>query len=232
MLTQKAEGLTFASGRQAKAFATLTLIQERGANSIGDYARTAHLAANVTRAYSERLKNLNEKFGKVFLPFLTKVIIKLTNLVDWFSELSPTTKKVILVVGGLVAVLGPLALILGTLVTMAPAIGMGFAIMFGPIGLAVAAISALLIGLSKLPQQEGPPMLAGQRRRQMRAAAKENPAFSGSESSVGAGGQNVNGEIGIKVSSSEGLSAATTTSGFGDSRVRLKRGRNLAAGAT
>jgi len=248
MLTQKTEGLTFASARQAKAFATLTLVQERGANSIGDYARTQHLAANVTRAFSERFKNMNEQFGKVFLPLATKVIIRLTKFVDVLSDLSPGTKKAILIVGGLIAVLGPLALVIGGLIAIAPAMAAGFAIMFGPIGIAVTAAVALLALLSKIRgQQTAREGTIGKSRRARRQRLKEMPTaipsgaaalspamaeqmstFTGRERSRGGGRSAFEGAIDINVRTTGDASADTDTSGFENTRVRLSRGRNLA----
>ena len=244
MLAQKAEGLTFASARQAKAFATLTLIQERGANAIGDYARTQDQAANVTRAFDERLKNLNEQFGKVFLPIATKVILKLTQLVNFFSELSPTTKKAILIVGGLVAVLGPLSLAIGGLIAIAPAMAAGFAIMFGPIGIAVTAAVALLALMSKIRAQSQKSEVGGRagraaKRRRGRVAASmpaaandsdiaEVTPFKGRQSRRGARSARMDGNIDINLRAEAGVTAETDSGGFEGAKVSMNRGRNLA----
>ena len=55
-LTQ--QGLTFETERQAKAIATLTLMQEQSKNAIGDFARTSESFANQMRILKARVSDL------------------------------------------------------------------------------------------------------------------------------------------------------------------------------
>ena len=139
--TQK--GLTFESNRQAKAFATLQIAQEQSKNAIGDYERTSESFANQSRLLKARLSDLGVEFGKVLLPLATKIASKIAGLADAFSNLSPQTKKIIVIVAGLAAAAGPLLVALGAIGAALPAIAAGFAAITGPIGLIVAGISAL-----------------------------------------------------------------------------------------
>lgn len=76
-------------------------------------------------------------------PAVEKIGEFFTNLTEKFKSLSPTTKKIILVFVGIVAALGPIIGIIGTLITLAPAIGAAFTLMLGPVGLIVAALGAV-----------------------------------------------------------------------------------------
>lgn len=137
------ERMTFASKRQAKAFATLQLAQEQSKNAIGDFARTQDGFANKTRIMSAAIKDLKERLGEQLLPMASKLVSKITKLVRKFEDTSPKVKKLILVIGGLIAVAGPLLLIFGGLV-------IGIGALLSPIGLAVAAIAGMIATLTVL----------------------------------------------------------------------------------
>ena len=113
-------------------------------NAQGDFARTSEGSANQMRIFSESVKELSVAFGEILLPYFTKAITYVNKVVKAFTNLSPATKKIIVVVAGLVAVIGPLLIALGFLsTTIIPALITGFGILLGPIGLITAAIVAL-----------------------------------------------------------------------------------------
>jgi hypothetical protein len=113
-------------------------------NAQGDFARTSEGSANQMRIFSESVKELSVSFGKVLLPLFTKIITQVNKVVKGFTALSPATKKIIVIVGALVAVIGPLLIALGFLsTTIIPALITGFGILLGPIGLITAAVVAL-----------------------------------------------------------------------------------------
>jgi SLT domain-containing protein/phage-related protein len=88
------------------------------------------------------LKPLGDQLVKAFqdlTPYIEKAIRWVANLAQKFSNLSPRTKKIIVIIGGLVAALGP---VVGVLGTFAVALGA----LLSPIGLVVAAIGALAAG--------------------------------------------------------------------------------------
>lgn len=58
-----AKGLTFATERQAKAYATLDIAISQSQNAIGDYARTSDQLANTTRRIRERFLELAQLVG-------------------------------------------------------------------------------------------------------------------------------------------------------------------------
>ena len=91
--------------------------------------------------------------GQVILIAIAPAVEKLgnffTSLSEKFKALSPTTKKIIVAFVGIVAALGPVIAIIGTLMTMAPAIGAAFTVMTGPIGLVIAALTAVAVVIAK-----------------------------------------------------------------------------------
>jgi len=83
---------------------------------------------------------------------LTSVIIKFANWItksaNYFSQLPPKTKKIILVLTGLAAILGPLIMLFGALVTSLGIATIGFTIFWAavtaPISLIIGGIMALI----------------------------------------------------------------------------------------
>ena len=65
--------------------------------------------------------NFNELLGSLtenLLPIFTKLVEKLTSIVQWFSQLSPGVKTVIGVILGLSMILGPIVTYIGTIITL------------------------------------------------------------------------------------------------------------------
>jgi hypothetical protein len=122
---------------------------EKTKNAQGDFARTGGGAANQMRVLQERFKEISQQLGAIILPYFTKLVTYVNDLVKRFSELSPTIKKIIVVIGGLVAVAAPLLLALGGLVSALPAIISGMTLLAGPIGLVVAGVVALTVAVIK-----------------------------------------------------------------------------------
>lgn len=83
--------------------------------------------------------------GEALAPIILKVAEGIQKLVDWFNSLSPTAQRIIAVVGAIVAAIGPLLVIGGTLLT-----GLGNIMIYGPmimgmlagVGSAIAGIAA------------------------------------------------------------------------------------------
>lgn len=92
-----------------------------------------------------------------FLDALTDFAEGLANAFQWLGELSPATLKWITIIGGVVAILGPVVFTIGALVSgfaaLAPllpliatgisGIGIAIKILLGPIGWVIAAVGAL-----------------------------------------------------------------------------------------
>lgn len=90
------------------------------------------------------LGDLKEVAGTLLLPIISKLVGWIQQLVNWFNNLSPTTQKVILVTGGLVALLPSLIGMLTGVATIAGACGVSIGTIMGP-ALAVIAVVAGLV---------------------------------------------------------------------------------------
>lgn len=110
MQINRRKGLRFETERQAKAYATLDLAMAQSKNAIGDYQRSLSSFANQTREWSAALKDAWTEFGKLILPMATKAITMTTKWLRVIADLSPETKKLLLIIGAVAAALGPLAL--------------------------------------------------------------------------------------------------------------------------
>lgn len=80
------------------------------------------------------------ELGNTVLPIVTKVVNKITDLVNWFNNLSPAGQKVVAVIAGLIAILPLVISLIGTLTTVATALSVGLA----PVTLAFLAIVAVI----------------------------------------------------------------------------------------
>ena len=111
----------------AKQAATLSLIYEQTGAAQGQAAREADGASGSMRALGAEMKNLSIELGDVLLPIITPIVTRLKEFVSGLRDLSPEAKKTIVVVAGIVAAIGPLLLILGTIVgKVVPAMIIGF----------------------------------------------------------------------------------------------------------
>lgn len=102
------------------------------------------------------LEGVGIQIGNILLPYLKRFVEGLNGVVDWFANLNETAQKIILVIAGIAAAIGPLLLIFGSLASLLPtiiagvsALGTAFTIMTGPIGLIIVAVGALIYLLVK-----------------------------------------------------------------------------------
>lgn len=128
--------------------------------------------ASQLKILKNRLVEVGISFGSVLLPFLTKIVNVLSPIVTKFAEMDKKMQTIILVVGGIVAAIGPLLLVFGSMASaigslmtfFAPlataissaggvmaflsgklaALGSAFSVLTGPIGIAVVAIGGIV----------------------------------------------------------------------------------------
>lgn len=146
------KGQRFESMRQAKAIATLAIAVEQSKNAIGDFARTQEQLANQERITSSRMQDLKESFGLVLMPVALKLTLVFRELFVRLTALSPGTKKIILIIAALAAVLGPLLLLFGAITLSLPLLASGFAAFgavaaaaLGPVGVLALALAAAAV---------------------------------------------------------------------------------------
>lgn len=111
-ITKKVEQLSQAE----KVMLRYNYIMSVTKNSQGDFTRTSEGAANQMRTFKESLTEMGVVFGQIILPFITKVITKINEWMQWITQLDSSTKKWIIGILGVTAAVGPLLLGLGFLI--------------------------------------------------------------------------------------------------------------------
>jgi hypothetical protein len=158
-------------GRSASELAPLLALGSKGIEDAKNKAvelglvlsKDALEGANQFRIQIDTLKDslggIGNEIGIAFLPVAKQFVEILQNniipavrsIIGFFNGLSDTTKKVIAVVGGLVAAIGPLLVGIGFFAsTILPALKVGLAAvsaLFSPIALKIAAVTAVVVGL-------------------------------------------------------------------------------------
>ena len=114
------------------------------------YGGSAKAAAEAGTGGFKQLSNIigdiTEDFGKVIVEGLKPFVANLKEMALRFQNLSPETKKWIVILAGVAAAIGPILLLAGTIL---PALTTGFALLTGPIGLVVAALVAVGVAIYK-----------------------------------------------------------------------------------
>lgn len=96
--------------------------------------------------------------GEILVPHIVSLSEKVKEASEWFSNLSPTTQETIVKIGLLVAAIGPAILIIGkiiatigsaitafsTISTAVAGAGGAMALLTGPVGIAIGAITAII----------------------------------------------------------------------------------------
>lgn len=105
-----------------------------------------------------QVDKLKTKIGAGFVPLLQETVLPLFQekiipavsrfadfigqLTEKFNALNPSTKTAIFALGGIATAVGPVLLGLGGVIKLLPLIGAGFTALAGPVGIAIAGISA------------------------------------------------------------------------------------------
>ena len=121
------------------------------------YGGSAEAAAKAGTGGLKQLANafgdLQEEFGKVIMEFMPPVIDGLKNMLAAFQNLSPQAKRFMVIGSGIAAALGPLLVILPSLIQ-------GFMALLSPVGLIVGAIVGLGIAIVTFADEVAAPITA------------------------------------------------------------------------
>jgi tape measure domain-containing protein len=88
--------------------AVLKSFTEEGGFAAGAMERLSQTAAGKFSTALDNLKQAGASIGELLLPMVTKAIDKVTEMAASFQQLDDRTKKIILIVGGIAAAIGPL----------------------------------------------------------------------------------------------------------------------------
>ena len=125
-------------GQAEKVQLRYNYVMDMTKNAHGDFARTSGGTANQMRIFKESLKEVGATMGEQILPIITPVIQKINEWVQAFGKLDDKTKKIILVVAGIVAIIPPIIMGLGALALAIGAIT-------APIAIAALAIAGVIV---------------------------------------------------------------------------------------
>jgi len=128
--------------------ATLKSFNKEGGIAEGAMDKLSKTASGKFSTALDNLKLAGAALAEDLLPIVNKLLDKIVDLAQRFTALSESTKKNILVIGGLLAVVGPLLvaipkLIAGIQATRVAWIALNAAMLLNPIYLVTAAIVAL-----------------------------------------------------------------------------------------
>lgn len=110
-----------------KAQAAYAIIQKDTALAQGDFARTSDGLANQQRILTAQFKDAQAELGQGLLPVGIKVVGMVNSLLSGFKGLSPEGKKVVTIVAGIAAAIGPVLIVAGKLATAFSALRAVFA---------------------------------------------------------------------------------------------------------
>lgn len=115
MLLNTTRGMVFASEREARAQAILQLAYERSGRAVGAYSRNRETLKESVKTLMERLKDLNEQWGRFLIDTLhLDTVLKQVNdglqkLNDWMKKLSESARKIIVTLAAIAIIAPPVA---------------------------------------------------------------------------------------------------------------------------
>lgn len=133
--TKDAEGKTL----------TFKEIMRKAVDTYGGAAsQAAETTAGKMAVMRNKMNDVVETIGTQLIPIVTKVVDFVSKWIEKFNSLTPAQQKIIVIVGLVVAAIGPLLMVLGQIIAIAPAVGAAFTFMTGPVGLIIVAIAAVV----------------------------------------------------------------------------------------
>jgi hypothetical protein len=143
LLNMGVNGGVKAATEAEKAQARFNIILRSTKDAQGDAIRTSGEFANRLRAFKSRIRDVAEEIGMQLLPGAQKLIEFGTRLIDKWQGLDASTKKLVLVVAGLAAAIGPLLIAFGGIGLAATGVVAGLGLILSPIGLVIGGVLAL-----------------------------------------------------------------------------------------
>jgi len=119
-------------------------LSKEGGFAEGAMERLSQTASGKFSTALDNLKLAGASLAESLLPIISNLLDSVVELAQSFVDLSPSTKKMILIFGGVAAALGPILLILPQILAALPLMAAAFTAMTGPIGLAVIGVTALI----------------------------------------------------------------------------------------
>lgn len=118
-------------------------LMQATADAQGDFARTGDSHANMVKKMQLAMANMSNTIGTLLLPYATKLVTIVTDVINKFNGLSPTMMKTVLIIAAVAAAIGPVLIIVGALGVGLGTLITAFGVLISPIGLVITAIVGL-----------------------------------------------------------------------------------------
>lgn len=122
----------------------LAKASEEGGRYAGAMEAQSQTLNGSLSATKESIQMLLGEIMEAAMPVIVKVLEKVREVIDWLSSLDDDTKKTILIVGAVVAALGPVITIVGGIITGIGGLVTALGFLFSPIGGVIAIIGLLV----------------------------------------------------------------------------------------
>ena len=136
----------------SKGHVTVQMVEQAMKDATSEGGRFNGMMDKMSQTASGKLSTMLDNFntamaqlGQVLLPYVTKGIEVITAALEKFTQLSPKTQKMILIIGGIAAAIGPLITIFGSLlvaIASAPAA-------FAALAAGIKIVGGAVVGLRK-----------------------------------------------------------------------------------
>jgi TP901 family phage tail tape measure protein len=151
----------------AEAVSGFMVLIDQGSGKLNEYTNTLKKSDGEAQKMADTMNNnlmgawnnltgalesLAISFSDVMKGDLQNLANKITDLVNWFTKLDPATKKVIVVIGLLVASIAPLLIVIGFIAQGVGALVVAFGAISAPIAIAIGVIVAVGVALLALWQ--------------------------------------------------------------------------------
>ena len=122
------------------ALAVMAAIQADSTDAMGDAERTVDSTANSFKFLTRDIKQMGITIGQILIPAVTPIVKRFSEWIARFQNLSPKMQSFIVKIGLAAAAIGPLLIVMGTLIAVAATLAGAIGPVTIAIGLAIAAI--------------------------------------------------------------------------------------------
>ena len=141
-------GLSGISDETERQNYALQILEEQGLYELYDSYMQNNEELMESKRATQEFQEALAGVAEVITPIITKITEMATVLINWFTQLDPAVQNTILVILALVAALGPMLSLFGTIATALSVLGAGFLSTAGIVAGVVAAVIAALLLLA------------------------------------------------------------------------------------
>lgn len=129
---------------QERKQALINKVVSEGREEIAAMGDVQLTSAEKMAQLTVQIKEMGADIGAVLLPIVIQIVEVTKQWLERFAALDDRTKKIIVVIALAVAAIGPLLLIISSIITITQTLIVVFGLLLSPIGLVVVAIAALI----------------------------------------------------------------------------------------